>query len=384
MKPKHHSIVILGRGLASLGVAWSLAKRGVKDILIVGPARTHARTASNICVGATPALSDNITRIMHRHGEDVARRILHLCDAGYSELLAAAKSVNQTIIAGHARRLATSDHELQEMKIATSHLKTFGIRASLEEQEGTRLLFHAVQNEGLPSAVFDMNNFLSLLEAELNLEILETTATRINHTGTLGCRVFLASNETIDCDICIAGVHQGLPELIPSLSPALWYYSDQSVSLSAKNSAIADTYLKTGDVAMINHGNYKVWRTSDHSIAISGGRFLRNEPPDSNRWPEVSPQVTKHLMQKAQEWFDRDDFLEDHSSASLECLPCDELPVIGPMFGQEEVYISTGFAGLGAAMAFGAGLAITELIQTGRTKLLHPLFEPKRHRSLSD
>ena len=69
-----------------------------------------------------------------------------------------------------------------------------------------------------------------------------------------------------------------------------------------------------------------------------------------------------------------------HSALGIR--PCDELPIIGPMFGDSRILLSTGYMGSGLAMGFGGGKAVSELILSGRCHWLPYGLHPQRLRTL--
>ena len=75
--------------------------------------------------------------------------------------------------------------------------------------------------------------------------------------------------------------------------------------------------------------------------------------------------------------------MENSSTTSLvELFPCDELPVVGPMFGQNRILLATGYMNQGITLGFLAGKEIATLIMSGSTSSLPQTFKPERFRSL--
>jgi glycine/D-amino acid oxidase-like deaminating enzyme len=68
--------------------------------------------------------------------------------------------------------------------------------------------------------------------------------------------------------------------------------------------------------------------------------------------------------------------------AGLDCRPCDELPVVGPLFGNSRILLAGGFMGLGISQGLFAGLGLADLVVTGQSVALPRLIYPERLRSL--
>jgi glycine/D-amino acid oxidase-like deaminating enzyme len=70
------------------------------------------------------------------------------------------------------------------------------------------------------------------------------------------------------------------------------------------------------------------------------------------------------------------------STAGLDCRPCDELPIIGPMFGESRILVGTGYMGLGLSWGFLAGKCLANLVAKGKSPMLPSRLTPARLRSL--
>ena len=116
---------------------------------------------------------------------------------------------------------------------------------------------------------------------------------------------------------------------------------------------------------------------------MTGARFLRHWAGIEATTAEVKEDITQHLIGKGREWFGFKGISEVDSGAILDCRPCDELPVIGPMFGQNRILVGAGYMGAGLALGFAAGNALAEIVHTGKTTHLHSGLTPARLRSLS-
>ena len=65
-----------------------------------------------------------------------------------------------------------------------------------------------------------------------------------------------------------------------------------------------------------------------------------------------------------------------------EIVPCDELPLMGPMFGDSRILLAAGYMGTGLTLGFQAGKCLAQLISSGSAPSLPRRLWPERLRSL--
>ena len=70
-----------------------------------------------------------------------------------------------------------------------------------------------------------------------------------------------------------------------------------------------------------------------------------------------------------------------HRWAGIMGFSCDELPSVGPVPGQVNVYAAAGYHGHGLGFAAMAAKAVSEMMLDGRTSVPCDLFSPRRHLS---
>ena len=65
----------------------------------------------------------------------------------------------------------------------------------------------------------------------------------------------------------------------------------------------------------------------------------------------------------------------------VDCLPCDELPMLGELGHQGRILGATGWLGCGWSAGFQAASTLVDIVQTGKSEQLKPLLRPQRWRS---
>lgn len=65
----------------------------------------------------------------------------------------------------------------------------------------------------------------------------------------------------------------------------------------------------------------------------------------------------------------------------VDCLPCDELPVLGELGTQGRILGGTGWLGCGWSAGFRSAQIIADLVVHGKSEKLLPLLKPLRWRS---
>jgi glycine/D-amino acid oxidase-like deaminating enzyme len=145
----------------------------------------------------------------------------------------------------------------------------------------------------------------------------------------------------------------GIGQLEPRLADSLIPYCDQWHKVNFLNSAepIKKPYLLT-----FQHGNIWIILINDTLALIGGARFVR---------PLAGVGENKAVINQKQSSFLEGYFKKvlpmllnpkiDPGHAIIDIRPCDELPIIGPMYGSASTYIATGYMGIGLSLGFFAG-----------------------------
>lgn len=376
---RKYDVVVIGRGITGVSSAWHLAKLGYKNVLLIGPNRLPENCAS-VCPGfITAGTIDNITRISHGHGNELASALLKLGNDGFNGLKEYASAKNIPWDSGEISRFAPTEHEHNEMKQAVDVFRTLGFPATLHLPQAGKdpKATVAIQCDGIKSAATDTNMIFTQLEQDSGVEIANNVVQKV--TANAKNTLIETSNASYECEMAVLATHLATGQLIPNLRESLVSFADQWISFETTSTEIP---LNSGDFWIGHHGHYAVWKNRT-KIFMSGARFLRHWAGIEATTADVRTDVTDHLLKKGQEWFGFQGISNVQAGAILDCRPCDELPIIGPMFGQNRILVGCGYMGAGLALGFAAGRALAEIIHTGRTHHLHPGLSPNRLRSLS-
>ncbi len=383
IEKKKYDIAIIGAGITGLATAYHLNALGISDILIFDDGQAQA---SSLCPGVVSAgLTDNYTRLTHVLGRDDASQIWQYSIDSFELFDKFALSRGAAHYQPRLRRLrlVQSEAELAEVAVAVSELNRDGFQASLhaagsigfdQTTFGSSVL--GIQDDGNQAALIQVVPFLAELRAECRAH---TVSARVRNlaAGSGGMRIASDAGEFYAEMVVCAG-HLAISDLIPELREALVSYADQWIEAKVHS---APTGLPQV-VFSANHG-YEWGAFVNGRMFLGGARFMRKHAGIGAASGQVLDKISDYLLRKSSEFFP-DIKLGPalRSGAGLECRPCDELPLIGPMYGNDRVLLATGYMGYGLALGFKAGADLAQIILHGRCPSLPTRLHPKRLRSL--
>lgn len=376
--PKHYDIAIVGQGISGLSLAYHLQKNSKHSILLI---HDHWHEASSI--SSASALSggqfDNFTRVSQAHGFDFAKDFWRFGDMAFDECLAFVRQHHVPVHQYRRRRYVVSEHELKECEKAVDQLRKANLAGQLLPPVPSTSSILAIQDEGQRGASVDARALLQALEAKVNCDRMLGSLLEYKHQEA-GLKLSFKDGRQVNCEILVLACHLGVGELIPSLSSALVSYADQWSRFAWPKEVRGSSVLQTGEVFSLNH-TYEWGVVEEQSLIFGGGRYLRPLAGIGATGARVEPHIIEHLKKCLAKYFHLDLPLVS-SSAGLEIRPCDELPVIGPMYGEDRLFVSTGYMGLGLSMGFFSGKCLAELILKGSSPQLLRRLWPERLRSL--
>lgn len=378
------NVVVVGAGITGLATAWFLAQRGIKRIAVVSdpecPPATLA-SAGRIMGGQT----DNYTRVSHAHGDEFARKLWQFGDAAFDRIVAFAQSFGVPVATGRRLRLITSPEEHTEAQKAVVQLCAAGFTATLapvnESQWGESMLSRvlAIQDEGPRGGTINTVGLLAALRQASGV----THETHSIHglRAAAGHMELTHARGTLTCEIVVLANHLHIANFVPELGEALVPYADQwHVGTGLRTGS----WSAPGVCFSLNHGYEWGVTGLDSTLALGGGRFLRPLAGIGATLAQADSKASHYLQKQLVKTFDWGKSVTLGTARPLrECWPCDELPVIGPMFGESRILIATGFMGAGLTMGFQAGYCLAEMIATGRAPELADRLWPHRLRSLA-
>ena len=85
-KQQQFDLVVVGRGVTALSTVWHLNQLGISNIALVAPPRQTSNALSDACIHVNEGLLDNISRITHQYGLELAHSMLQLGAYGFEQV----------------------------------------------------------------------------------------------------------------------------------------------------------------------------------------------------------------------------------------------------------------------------------------------------------
>ena len=371
-------VIIIGRGITGLSAAWHLYRHGIRKICLIAPKISPETTATLGPGYASVSLHDNISRAVHGQGSEVAHAILNLNRTGFSGLLDFARERNIFHQVGQVSRFADSDLEAKEMTKAVAWLVANGFPASIEKNEN-----RLVQRDGAAAASLDISMTLKFLEKESKAAVRSNSVKAIKSNSN-GVDVSLEDDTIVSGEMVIAACHSGIKELIPEMEHTLVNHADQWMEFEVTKGTLP---LAPGDLTFTAHSHFWMSCATQNTLRAGGARFLRKWAGIEAESAPVMGNITNAVKTKIEELFKSEGVkLSDPVKASgiLDIRACDEIPIIGPMFGDSRILLASGYMGSGLTLGFAAGQGLAEFVDAGKSKVIPSLFHPNRLRSLTE
>ena len=379
-------VLIVGAGVTGLSCAFHLKKQGIKSVAVApsGPSLQAAETAAGMTCGGQ---LDNFTRVSHAHGDDFAAQLWHMGDAGFSSLVEFCQKQKVSIDCGDRLRLLVSEAEVTEAEKAVTALRPHNPGVKLVNPQtdprwrnvfSPRVL--SIQDEGHTGAVLDAQSLLRALEQNSDYRLIAELQQM--ESSSSGIVAATKNGDTYHAEIVILACHLDIRLYVPALRDALVSVADQWGKATLSQPLAQG--LRSGTYWSANH-TYEwggLCREPGRMI-IGGGRYLRPMAGIEAETATYEEKIASHLETQLQKTFSGIDTLQtERGSSGLDCRPCDELPIIGPMFGDQRMLVATGFMGSGLSMGFMAGACLAELIVQGKSPALPRRLWPERLRSM--
>lgn len=392
--PREHTsdVLIVGAGPLGWACAQLLAREKISTILI-DPNLSHGELAwATQGLGVFwPSLNDPPTRAVVAHGDAMGRWLQDYCRQGLN--LVSDFLTSDSVREIDCVRVGWLNHEIEELK--TAHELGLGLQEPIVHpqvsvfSEASRAL---LCSEGPHAkAVPNQNKFLNKHAAEVQ---------RIDEMQD-HCLTQLSSGEYIRSEMVILANGYKITHLQPWLKNMLIPMSDvesvwitdfnctedaQPLAVRASSGHVAAVF-----IPMKNSLGQHIW-----IIKMTGPRFmlpsagagvdLSDKPVESTltdsieRWlktqflPAIQPVLGFSALEKAA--------IQLHSCRlAVDCLPCDELPMLGDLGQQGRLLGSTGWLGCGWSASMQTASILCEIVEQGRSARLAPLLRPRRWRS---
>jgi glycine/D-amino acid oxidase-like deaminating enzyme len=374
---EHYDIAIIGGGITGLSAAYHLSQTSYRVCISENayPESTSEASAEMI----TGGFIDNYTRIAQRHGNDLAKSAWTYSCSAFDETIAFAKGQGIPYEAGQRLRLIETEDEKTESLKAVQQLRKAGFASEFDIKLplGSHNLL-GIQVDGPRAAWIEKDKLLNVLRLGSQRCIrrgFTQTLTRDNDHFLM-----TTTSGPIRAELVILASHLGIRTLLPNLKEALVPSQDQWLRFRTKDEAVIP--FPIGTVLTWRHGHYWAQVERKDRLCLGGARFLRPLAGFEASKAELSEKISTHLPEAWAKYFPgiRLEALVDQKPG-LDIRPCDELPLIGPMFGESGVFIGTGYMGQGLSLGFKAGQSLASIVLGKKDDLPRCLW-PERLRNL--
>jgi glycine/D-amino acid oxidase-like deaminating enzyme len=378
---KSYDVIVIGNGITGLSTALHLEQAGITNIALCATSSQPILAKKTPCV-LTGGQIDNFTRFSHNYGTEFAKELWEFGNRASDHIVSYCEKNSIGRESGPRIRLITSLAEMREAEIAVKQMQEAGFRANLNERVDYNFSFServvAIQDDGHAGSIIDVEHLGKTLSEQIKAKTIPALKKFEKHETLF--RVY-AGDEVIEAQMLVFACHLAIGDFLPEIKDALVSVADQWTYLDIKNLSESPANLKTF-IYTANH-TYEWGSLSNSFATLGGGRYLRHH---------AGIEATKALYEKKIEDHLRQQFTLTmpniklgkivSGTAGLDCRPCDELPIIGPMFGDSRVLVATGYMGNGLALGFYAGKCLTEFILKGQADFCPRRLHPERLRSL--
>lgn len=380
------SVIIIGKGVSGLSCAWHLRNLGLQDFSILGPSPQTSSTA--LSPGFfTGGLWGNFTRLSHSFGLETARDLWLFGHQAYASVKDYCELKKVQYHQGRRLRFILSQEELNESNTAVSQLGHQGFSSRLLDPDLTPGLSSEVlkvQDDGERSGCLSPKPLLKSLESVCKEQLLPGKVSEIKQNSDGSFEIQTDSNTQFHSDFIVLTGHLGAVSLLPQLKPVLVPVADQWLEVQFQSKELQSPFSdQKGTLISCHHGYDWALNLGNHRFAIGGGRHKRKFAGIG----ESNPSYLGSIGEQSAALFSRllgfnSYQLSGTHSAFSEIYPCDELPLVGPIHGNERILIGTGFMNQGLSQGFFAGKCLAELLYTGQSTALPRRLWPERLRSL--
>lgn len=380
---RNYQVAIIGGGITGLATAYHLGLAGVDKIVVLSdPERspTAARSAGFIL----GSLFDNITRVAHAYGLEIAEEIYRFSQQARLNLITFCQHQKIPVALAPHLRLIVSSNELIESRKAVTLFQQAGFAAQhvTADDPACALPYnpsavHALQDDSLGGGYLEAQLLCRRLQALSSAEHLPAAVEKLGWQRDNSC-VLQCGEHTLRSELVVLACHNHMVTLMPELEEIVIPYSDQWSSYRVEGGQ-----LQPGLVLTANHGHEWAVVVSATEIHLGGARFLRRLAGTGDAEPRANTKISAYLQQRFLKFLPALRALHcERTMPLIGVRPCDELPLVGPMYGNDRVLLATGFMGNGLSWGFQAGKCLSDLICHGHSDILPRQLWPERLRAL--
>lgn len=380
---RNYQVVIIGGGITGLATAYHLGLAGVDKIAVLSdPARpSTAERSAGFMLGS---LFDNITRVAHAYGLEIAAEIYRFSQQARQGLITFCQHQQIPIELAPHLRLIVSSNELIESRKAVALFQQAGCAAQhvTADDPACPLPYnpsavYALQDDSLGGGYLEPQLLCRRLQALSPAEHLPAAVEKLCWQRDNSC-VLQCGEHKLHSELVVLACHNHMVTLMPELEEIVIPYSDQWSSYRAEGGQ-----LQPGLVLTANHGHEWAVVVAATEIHLGGARFLRRLAGTGDAVPSAKTKISAYLQQRFLKFLPALTALHcEHTTPLIGVRPCDELPLIGPMYGNDRILLATGFMGNGLSWGFQAGKCLSDLICHGHSDTLPRQLWPERLRAL--
>lgn len=394
LKANKTEVLIVGGGPLGWACGRLLARKKIRTLVVDPHQASNTAPWSQRGLGLFwPSLNDPPTRAVVAHGLPMARWLQEFCRHGQdliTELFPA--SIIQKL---NCVRVGILDHEISELDSA------FAQNLALEKPQ--RFSKAKIFPESAPAFLLERPKTLSLPQNERKFLSFKRGIVTSAADSKDNCTAILSTGENVSSEMIILANGFEIGKLEPWLKDMLIPMSDvethwttnltcpanaRPVAIRAANGHVASVFFPSVDP---NQGSRFTW-----SVRMTGPRFML---PSAGAGVDLSLQsVDGNLQTLIEQWLVSIylpalcEFLQTsepteikvqlkESRFAADCLPCDELPMLGDLGHQGRILGSTGWLACGWSASLQSAAILCELIVQGQSTQLAPLLRPRRWRS---
>lgn len=382
--------MIVGAGPLGWACSHLLATKNIRSILIDPNIKNTEPAWLQQGLGVFwPSLNDPPTRTVVAHGTTMAQWLQQHCRQGLEQAKLFLPGIQ--LQPATCLRIGVLPHEIEELNRACE--LNLGINKSDHSAhiytDNCDSLIH-VARKNSQSLTFN-KKYLSSIQARV-ISLAESQE---------GCLATLESGEEIASEMVILANGFQISELQPWLKVMLVPMSDietfwRTNIACSENETPITLRAASGHVAAALIPEEKQKGTWTWTVRMTGPRFML--PRAGVGIDLCGKPVDELLVLKTKDWLKTQlipclgDVIHNPPAQLLElelissrfgvdCLPCDELPILGDLGQSGRILASTGWLACGWSASFQSASILSEIIESGRSAKLAPLLRPRRWRS---
>jgi glycine/D-amino acid oxidase-like deaminating enzyme len=374
-------VAVIGQGITGLSSLYHLQKAGIRRVALFSPINSASSWASAGMLSG--GVADNFTRLSHARSVDFAKKYWDFGHKSYQSLVHFLDSNKVPWQQNTRLRMSTSPHEDQEMAEAHKQLQDAGFSVALTSslKEWVLPKIKLIQHEGQTGGYVDPHQLKQSLLRASSAKSIEKRIAKVSVSKDC-VELIDETGAKYNAEFVVLANHLGIADFLPDLKDALVSVEDQWLQIQLDTPVHQSL---VGTSFSFNHGYvWGVFAAVDR-VHIGGARFLRPMAGIGSHTAVLDDKVKSFLQ----------DYLRDQLGvtskfkllsewAGLDCRPCDELPIIGPMYGQHRLLLGVGYMGYGLTQGFYAGRVLADFVMKGKSELLPVELLPQRLRSLAE